>query len=209
VRRLALLALCCGIAAAPAAAQRANGVRAGVTRPVADSVAAAAPQDSSEVPRPPISPRRAFFASLLLPGAGQSALDRPYAGGVFLLVEAASLAMVHRGGEDLRLARRFARDSMPLTYQTDAATGLVTRDSLGNPVVATWQRSRYGSAILRSRRLQVEDWLAVLFFNHLFAGADAYVAAQLWDLPDKVAIRQTPFGPAIAATLRFGRAPRR
>ena len=54
---------------------------------------------------------------------------------------------------------------------------------------------------VRARRTHYEDWLAVLVFNHLIAGADAYVAAQLWDLPDKVAIRQTPFGPAIAATL--------
>ncbi len=201
------------VVAVPAAAQRADGVQAGVRRPAADTArlpaAPGVPSDSVDQPRPPISPRRAFFSSLLVPGAGQSALDRPYAGGVFLLVEAVSLAMIHRGGEDLRLARRFARDSMPLTYETDPVTGIVARDSLNNPIVLTWERSRYGRSILRSRRLQVEDWLAVLFFNHLFAGADAYVAAQLWDLPDKVAIKQTPFGPAIAATLRFGRAPRR
>ncbi len=51
--------------------------------------------------------------------------------------------------------------------------------------------------------------MAVLIFNHLFAGADAYVAAQLWDLPGKVALRQLPFGPAIALTMPVGRAPRR
>ena len=39
---------------------------------------------------------------------------------------------------------------------------------------------------MRTRRLHYEDWLAVLVFNHLIAGADAYVAAQLWDLPGKV-----------------------
>lgn len=190
---------------APAlAAQVQDGGRAGVSRPAAaDTVV------GPDAPRAPISPGRAFFSSLLIPGSGQAALDRPYAGGVFLLVEAISLSMLHRAGEDLHLARRFARDSVPLTYQTDPVTGVVAVDGDGAPVVATWQVSRYGRGIVRSRRLQVEDWMALLFFNHLFAGADAYVAAQLWDLPEMIGLRQTPFGPAIAATLRFGRPARR
>lgn len=187
-------------------AQVRDGGRAGVSRPAVAVVDTVVVPDG---PRAPISPGRAFFSSLLIPGSGQAALDRPYAGGVFLLVEAISLSMLHRAGEDLQLARRFARDSLPLTYQTDPVTGVVAVDASGAPVVATWQVSRYGSGIVRSRRLQVEDWLAVLFFNHLFAGADAYVAAQLWDLPDMIGLRQTPFGPAIAATLRFGRPARR
>ena len=98
---------------------------------------------------------------------------------------------------------------MPRTYQLDASTGLAARDTLGLPIVTAWDVPRYTEAFVRTRRLHLEDWMAVLIFNHLFAGADAYVAAQLWDLPEKVAIRQTPFGPAIAATFRFGRAPRR
>ena len=205
MRRRSLVVLASLLLAAPLAGQGMEEARVGVRRPAParDTL----PADEGR-PRPPITPGRAFFSSLVLPGSGQTALDRPYAGGVFVLVEALSLTMLHRSGEDLRLARRFARDSMPLTYQTDPVTGVVARDTLGNPVVTSWQGSRYGPGVVRSRRLQVEDWLAVLFFNHLFAGADAYVAAQLWDLPEKVSLRQTPFGPAISATLRFG-GPRR
>lgn len=216
MRRGALVLGLLLLAAGPLTAQSAGGTRVGVERPAAPRSkgerSAAARGDTtaaSTVPRPPITPGRAFFSSVLIPGSGQAALDRPYAGGVFLLVEALSLTMLHRAGEDLHLARRFARDSVPLTYQTDPVSGVVARDSLGRPVVATWQVSRFAGEIVRSRRLQVEDWLAVLFFNHLFAGADAYVAAQLWDLPEMIGMRQTPFGPAIAATLRFGRAPKR
>lgn len=185
-------------------AQEAAGRRVGLERP-----------DSSDAPvdvpalRPPISPRRAFLTSLILPGAGQARLDRPVAGGVFLLIEAAALALRHRSAEDLRLARSFSRDSTPLTYQVDPVTGVVARDLDGNPVVATWERSRYSEAWVRTRRLHVEDWTAVLIFNHLFAGADAFVAAQLWDIPEKVGVRNTPFGPALVATFKFGRAPRR
>lgn len=187
-------------------AQARDAGRAGVVRPDIEEPDTAA---GRQAPRAPISPGRAFFSSLVVPGSGQAALDRPYAGGVFLLVEAISLSMLHRAGEDLRLARHFARDSVPLTYQTDPVTGVVAVDGDGAPIVATWQAPRYGTGIVRSRRLQVEDWLAALFFNHLFAGADAYVAAQLWDLPGMIGLKQTPFGPAIAATLRFGRPARR
>src|SRR5690606_21827548 len=141
---------------APAlSAQVRDGGRAGVSRPALADTAAI-----PDGPRAPISPGRAFFSSLLIPGSGQAALDRPYAGGVFLLVEAISLSMLHRAGEDLHLARRFARDSVPLTYQTDPVTGVVAVDGDGAPVVASWQVSRYGTGIVRSRRLQVEDWLA-------------------------------------------------
>lgn len=160
-------------------------------------------------PGAPITPRRAFFSSLLVPGTGQAALDRPYAGGVFMLVEVISLTMMHRSAEDARLARSFSRDSTPLTYQTDPATGIVARDTLGNPIVSSWEQSRYSVGIARARRLHLEDWVAVLFFNHLFSGADAYVAALLWDLPDKVSLVRTPMGPALSTRIRFGRPKRR
>lgn len=193
-------------------AQRQEGTRAGVSLPSAAqaidtvSVAIAAPDNE---PKAPITPGRAFRLSLVLPGAGQAQLDRPYAGGVFLLIEAISLAMLHRSAEDLQLARSFRGDSMPARYQVDAITGLAARDTLGNPIVAEWNVPRYTDAFVRTRRLHLEDWMAVLIFNHLFAGADAYVAAQLWDLPGKVALQQLPFGPAVAYTLQFGRSPRR
>ncbi len=205
---LAIAALLLG--GAPLGAQAAGGTRVGVVRRPQDAPAASDTivRGFSE-PGAPITPGRAFFSSLLIPGTGQAALDRPYAGGVFMLVEGIALTMMHRSAEDARLAKRFSRDSMPLTYETDPVTGVVARDSLGNPVVLSWQQSRYGQGIARARRLHLEDWVAVLFFNHLFSGADAYVAALLWDLPDKVSVRQTPNGTAITTRLWFGRPRRR
>ena len=192
--------------------QTQSGTRAGVERPTAaqavDTVSVTRVA-TADIPKPLITPGRAFRLSLLFPGAGQAQLDRPYAGGVFLFVEALALTMLHRSAEDLQLARSFRGDSMPSGYQVDAATGLAALDTLGNPIVTQWDVPRYTDAFVRTRRLHLEDWMAVLIFNHLFAGADAYVAAQLWDLPSKVALRQTPFGPAIAATINFGRARRR
>jgi hypothetical protein len=153
--------------------------------------------------KPPVTPRRAFLYSLLVPGAGQAALDRHGVGGVFFLAEGLSLAMVHRSAEDLRLAIQFRGDSTPSTYQVDAV-GQPLLGSDGRPVVATWFVSRYSAARVRARRTHYEDWLAVVIFNHLFAGADAFVAAQLWDLPARVGVRTAPDGStAVVATLRF------
>jgi hypothetical protein len=206
--RLALAVLC-AVFANPQAAhgQTVDGARAGIERPAAEVTLPVQDQTRSPLEGPPITPRRAFFTSLLLPGAGQARLDRPYAGGVFLLIEAISLTLMHRSAEDLRIARNFRGDSMPARYQIDATTGLVARDAAGAPIVAAWDTPRYNDTWVRTRRLHLEDWTAVLIFNHLFAGADAFVAAQLWDLPQKVAIKQTPFGPALAATFSFGVRP--
>jgi hypothetical protein len=207
LRRLLALSLAVAAGVVPLRAQSVEGTRVGVERPAADTLLPRQERPSAVLEGPPITPRRAFFTSLLLPGAGQARLDRPYAGGVFLLIEAISLTLMHRSAEDLRIARSFRGDSMPARYQVDAATGLVARDAAGAPIVAAWETPRYNDAWVRTRRLHLEDWTAVLIFNHLFAGADAFVAAQLWDLPQKVAIKQTPFGPAIAATFTLGRRP--
>jgi hypothetical protein len=200
--------LLAGALLAPRArAQVLDGTRAGVSRPdSARRAVAAVPRDS--VARPPITPRRAFLLSLALPGAGQARLDRAYAGGLFMLVEIASLSLVHRAAEDLRIARAFRDDSMPAAFAVDPVTGIVARDTLGAPIVTSWERSRYTDAWVRTRRLHLEDWMALLIFNHLFAGADAFVAAQLWDLPAMVGLQQTPFGPGIFASIPLGR-PRR
>jgi hypothetical protein len=179
---LVLVALCL---ATPARAQELAGARAGVSA------------------GPPISPRRAFLYSFLLPGSGQAKLDRQGSGAMFFLVEVAALTMVHRSAEDLRIARSFAGDSMPLRYQVDPVTGIVVRDLDGDPVVAAWGRPRYDDVWVRTRRQHYEDWLAVVIFNHLFSGADAFVAAQLWDLPARVRLEHSPQGLAIRATIPF------
>ncbi|HET8770376.1 MAG TPA: hypothetical protein VFM71_05255 [Gemmatimonadaceae bacterium] len=211
--------------AATAHAQRADGVRAGVAAPVMAPLAAAlvAEQDGQAAPHglmlhesaapgmaqqdtvegPPISPRRAFLYSFVLPGAGQARLDRAYAGGMFFLVEVAALTLLARSAEDLRIARSFSGDSMPLRYDTDPVSGIVARDTDGDPIVLEWTQPRYNDDFVRTRKLHVEDWLAVLFFNHLFAGADAFVAAQLWDLPAKLGASQSRDGTLITATIPF------
>ena len=150
----------------------------------------------------PISPRTAFLRSLLIPGYGQVALDRTIAAGVFAFVEVSALGMMRRSALNLRDAR-VQPDSIVLTYERDPATGLLALDPQGRPIPATF-RVRGIDQLIRARRTHYEDWVAVLLFNHLFAAADAYVAAHLWDFPATVAATVTPAREArIAATIAW------
>ena len=159
--------------------------------------------DALALPQPPISPRRAFVTSFLLPGYAQARLDRPTASAVFFGIEAASVLMLGKTLRDLRVAKRFRADSLPLTYELDES-GAIVRDADGEPIVATWQPGRYTEALVRARRLQVEDWLAAIVFNHLFAGAEAFVSAHLWDVPAALSVRPTAAGgAAVTASLRW------
>ena len=140
--------------------------------------------------RPPITPRSAFLHSLALPGWGQSALRRSTAATLFSAAEIGAIYMVAKSRADLRRARALSGlDSI-----------IVGDPSLGGSVSAVAAMS---DGLVNARRLHLEDWLAVLIFNHLLAGADAYVAANLWDLPARVTITHTPAGTGIGASFRW------
>ncbi len=142
------------------------------------------PRDT--VPKPPISPVRAMAYSFAVPGLGQAKLDRSYAGALFFSIEAVGIAMARQAIIDRNYAAHRVRDSVVARYETDPTTGGPLVDSTGHPIPAAFAYNRYTTDRLGARRLHVEDWVAALIFNHLFAGADAFVAAQLWDLPGHV-----------------------
>ena len=201
------------LAAAPGVtgAQQADSGRAGVRAPSTTTTPAQREAQSRDAARrttaapkagPPISPGKAFLYSFLVPGLGQAKLDRPVAGALYAGVEMLSVTMLRKTWFDEREARRFRFDSLPLTFKTDGA-GNAVLDSLGFPIVATYAFNRHGGDLLGARRGNSEDWVALLIFNHLFSGADAFVAAQLWDLPANVAIRWLPGGPLVQAAFHI------
>ncbi len=59
-----------------------------------------------------------------------------------------------------------------------------------------------GSANLRAKRQEVQDWVVLWAFNHLFAGAEAYVSAHLQDFPEDLKVRVFPGGVGVTVTLR-------
>lgn len=143
--------------------------------------------------KPPLTPKRAFLYSLALPGFGQSRLDRGSSGALFASVELTALVMLRRVSMDLREARTYRADTLYAEFdptgETPRGIGLI--------------EGRYNGDLIRTRRLHVEDWLAVLAFNHLFAGADAFVAAQLYDMPVQLSAVPGPHRPWFVASLKF------
>jgi hypothetical protein len=60
---------------------------------------------------------------------------------------------------------------------------------------------RIGSANLKLKRQEVQDWLVLWVFNHLFSGAEAYVSAHLQDFPADLKIQAIPHGIGISLPL--------
>jgi hypothetical protein len=141
----------------------------------------------------PLSARRAFLYSLAMPGLGQSRLQRGTAGALFASVELAAVVMVRRSSADLREARRYQTDSLPSQFTVQGAT-------LGKSGTVL---PRFGADLARTRRLHVEDWLAAIAFNHLLSGADAFVSAQLWDMPVRMAVAPMQGGAGVVASVSF------
>jgi hypothetical protein len=151
--------------------------------------------------KPPISPKRAFLYSFMIPGYGQSVLDRPLAGAMFFGAEVTWIALATKSAFDLRYARAHKRDSLVVEYSLDTAG--VKVDSLGRFLGSKYAPNRYATARVDARRKHLEDYFALIIANHLLSGAEAFVSAQLWDLPEHLSFRALPFGPAIAASIRW------
>ena len=64
------------------------------------------------------------------------------------------------------------------------------------------QEANYFKAIhsknLQLKRQEVQDWLVLWVFNHLFSGAEAYVSAHLRDFPPDLKIRAFPGGIGVS-----------
>lgn len=73
--------------------------------PVAADTLVRRERSDSVRPRPPISPTGAFLRSLVLPGWGQSRLNRNLTGGLFIAFEAVAAAMVWKSQWQLEFAR--------------------------------------------------------------------------------------------------------
>ena len=182
-RLVALAALGCALVAGrDASAQQIDSAKVGARR---------TPQDTARkpLPKPPLSPRRAFLYSLAIPGYSQAVLGRPTAGALFVLTEAIAIAMLRESQADLNEARRFQTDSL-VTIGFDPASGVEIKAV-----------SAYTQHLVDVRRSHVEDWIAFIIANHLFAGADGYVAAHLWDLPTQISVESRPAGTVVVAKI--------
>lgn len=183
------------LVAAGLSAQVPDSGRAGIRRPPGDTVSLVRPDTvRASAPAPPISPGRAFLQSFLVPGLGQRTLGRSGAEAFFVAVEFGTLLKVVDSRLSLNYARRFGRTTL---------IGYRLPDRAGQPLAPVYTRGPL-AGVVRSRRQQFEDWMALLVFNHLLAGADAFVAAHLWDVPAQVSIQALPDGrPALGVRVAW------
>ena len=151
-----------------------------------------------------MSARKAFLSSLLLPGYAQTVFGRNKSAMLFSIIEIGAIGMARKSAIDLAEAKAMPRDSVVATYRIDPSTGLAVIDpKTGLPVPETWIASRFTSDRIKARRTHYEDWIAVIVFNHLFAGADAYVAANLWDFRTNIGVVASPRTGVIYASVRL------
>jgi hypothetical protein len=174
-RSIPVLSLALAALASPLGAQRRDSTVRGTV-----SLGSAKSTDSL---RAPLAPRRAFFYSFLVPGYSQAVLHRNKAAAAFLLVEAISIAMIRESAADVHEARRIDNDSIIVSYVDAQGTLNVTKAP-----------PRFTDTEVHTRISHVEDWVALLVANHLFAGADGFVAANLWDVPIRLGVREVPSG---------------
>ena len=196
-----LLATLIGVLPTQMRAQQRDTVRAGIAPPQRAQTTAARPDST---PRPPMSPRRAFLTSLALPGYAQNVFGRDKAAMIFTVIEIGSLGMARKAAQDLAEAKSLSRDSVVATYKIDPNTGLAAVDAkTGLAIPDTWVASRFTPDRIKARRTHYEDWIAAIVFNHLFAGADAYVAANLWDFKANVGAVSSASSVTVYASLRL------
>ena len=141
--------------------------------------------------RVPISPGSAFLRSLLVPGLAQMKLSRPKAAGIFIAAEVGTVGMSVKSWNDLRKAKNARKDSVT-TAVLDENGDPVLDPETGEPKSTSELKNPNLVGRIRARRTHLEDWIAAAVFNHLFAGADAYVAAHLADFDTNVQASYVP-----------------
>jgi hypothetical protein len=64
------------------------------------------------------------------------------------------------------------------------------------------------SARIESKKQEIQDWAVLVAFNHLVAGAEAFVSAYLWDFPVELEARALP-GGGVGLGVRYPRSVNR
>jgi hypothetical protein len=151
-----------------------------------------------------MSPGRAFLTSLIIPGYAQTVFARDKSAMLFAVIEIGSIGMARKAALDLAEAKGLPRDSVVATYKIAPSTGVAAIDpKTGLPIPETWIASRFTPDRIKARRTHYEDWIAAIIFNHLFSGADAYVAANLWDFRTNIGVVASHRSAGIYASVRL------
>jgi hypothetical protein len=148
--------------------------------------------------RVPLSPRAALVKGLLVPGLAQHQLYRRKASYLFVATELGAIGMTIKSKIDLDEATAARRDTTIETVLGPGGLPVIDPDT-GLPQTRGVPKNKNLADRRRARRTHLEDWLAVIVFNHLFSGADAWVAANLADFDANVNVTAHGRGISVAA----------
>ncbi|HEX9105668.1 MAG TPA: hypothetical protein VF832_00535, partial [Longimicrobiales bacterium] len=187
----------------PAAAQQpTTRPRPDTTRAPRDTTAPAAVRDTAAPdttgPRLRVSPGKAFYRSLIIPGWGQASAGNYKRAAVWVFLQGASDAMLgvtlHRLSSAEKVwnanvadttAKLLALPDSVLRVKSPADTLLRTTPALwhlrNDTLIDGW-------TLVRSRRKQREDRIFQALFFTLVGGLDAFINAQLSDFPAGVGV---------------------
>ena len=185
--RLACLALLATAALHPQdlASQQPDTLVVAATVPTATQGGVDLPDMSS-----PTSPGGAFIRALILPGWGHASIGSYKRGGFYFITESTTAFMLARTIHRIGIAKDAQALKESRVREALLASG-VDQDSI--PVLLDRNSEvLHTRHLVRARKGQLEDWMAMGIFLLFISGADAFVSAHLRNFPDPVAIRAAP-----------------
>ncbi|MGH7469591.1 MAG: DUF5683 domain-containing protein [Longimicrobiales bacterium] len=164
---------------------------------------------------PRVSPGKAFYRSLLIPGWGQASVGAHVRGGTFFALQSASTYMMLKTMSRLADARDMegrrteaAADSLRTLMRENPADSLRLADPLVfAAAVDSVPGVRRIRSLIESRKDQRQDWVTYVIVFTLASGVDAFVAAHLANFPASIDARpRVGGGTDLQVRLRLGRA---
>ena len=149
-----------------------------------------------------VSPGKAFYRSLLVPGWGQASVGAYVRGGIFFGLQTSSAYMMLK--TFARLGEAHNIESRRVGQAQDSLRLLMSEDSILNKRLS--DRALFDAAVdstpevlrirrlIRSRENQRQDWITYTLVWTLASGVDAFVAAHLATFPGRVEAEARPTG---------------
>ncbi len=161
-----------------------------------------------------ITPGKAFYRSLLVPGWGQASVGAYLRGGTFFALQTSSAYMMVKTMVKLGEARQVedrhiaaARDSLRLLMDQDTTKKRILSDpAVFNTAIDSTAAVRRVRGLINSRKSQRQDWVTYTIVWTLASGVDAFVAAHLADFPATInAIPRGTSGAQLQITVPLGK----
>jgi hypothetical protein len=164
-----------------------------------------------------LTPGKAFYRSLLVPGWGQASVGEYLRGGIFFGLQTSSAYMMLKTMARLGEAKQIekhrvaaAGDSLRALMQEDTALNRLLSDpQVFTEAVDSTIGVRRARGLIQSRTNQRQDWVTYTIVWTLASGVDAFVAAHLSDFGATVeAVPRGSNGAALRISVPIGKVRR-